>query len=187
MSDVNFPQIQIRTTKAILGLNIEKPIQHIEQPKADLHIEQPPATITISSKPARLTIDQSKAWSDMGLLGPLASTRKFAEEGHQAWLEGIARRAQEGDQLMKIENGGNAIAAISAEKGLHPYKKLGIKFIPSVNSVDIDYQPGYLDIKIDRNKPIIDVKVNKPIHEYKPGDVSGYMIQYPSIKIDVKY
>ncbi|HZG59675.1 MAG TPA: DUF6470 family protein [Anoxybacillus sp.] len=184
---MNFPQIQIRTTKAILGLHIEKPVQHIEQPKADLHIEQPPATITIDSQPARLTIDQSKAWNDMGLMGPLASTRKFAQEGRQALLEGIARRAQEGDQLMKIENGGNPIAVLATEKGLRPYKELGIKFIPSVNSVDIDYQPGYFDMKVDRNKPIIDVKVNKPIHEYKPGDVSGYMIQYPSIKIDVKY
>jgi hypothetical protein len=184
---MNFPQIQIRTTKAILGLNIEKPIQRIEQPKAELHIEQPPATLTIDSKPARLTIDQSKAWSDMGLFGPLAFTRKFAEEGRQALLEGIARRAQEGDQLMKIENDDNAIAAIATEKGLHPYKQLGIKFIPSANSVDIAYQPGYLDIKIDTNKPIIGAKVNRPIHEYKPGDVSGYMIQYPSITIDVKY
>lgn len=184
---MNFPQIQIRTTKAILGLHIEKPIQHIEQPKADLYIEQPPATLTIDSRPARLTIDQSKAWSDMGLIGPLASAREFSQEGRQALLEGIARRAQEGDQLMKIENGGNAIAAIATEKGLHPYKKLGIKFIPSVNSVDIGYQPGYLNIEIDTNKPIIDAKINKPIHEYTPGDVSGYMIQYPSIKIDVKY
>jgi hypothetical protein len=184
---MNFPQIQIRTTKAILGLNIERPIQRIEQPKADLHIEQPPATVIIDSKPARLTIDQSKAWSDMGLFGSLAFTRKFAEEGRQMLLEGIARRAQEGNRLMKIENGDNAIASIAAEKGLHPYKQLGIKFIPSANSVDIAYQPDYLDIKIDANKPIIEAKVNRPIHEYKPGDVSGYMIQYPSIKIDVKY
>ncbi|GCD81146.1 DUF6470 family protein [Parageobacillus thermoglucosidasius] len=184
---MNFPQIQIRTTKAILGLHIEKPIQHIEQPKADLSIEQKPATLTIDSKPARLTIDQSKAWRDMELLNPFDSTRKFAEEGRESLLEGIARRAQEGDQLMKIENGGNAIAAIAAEKGFHPYKQLGIKFIPSVHSVDIGYQPGYLDIKVDANKPIIEANVNRPIHEYKPGNVSAYMIQYPSIKIDVKY
>jgi len=184
---MNFPQIQIQTTKAILGLNIEKPIQRIEQPKADLHIEQPPATLTIDPKPAQLTIDQSKAWSDMGLIGPLASTEKFAQEGRQALLEGISRRAQEGDQLMKIEKDGNAIAQIAAEKGLRSYKQLGIKFIPSVNSVDIGYEPEYLNIKVHQNKPVINVKVNKPIHEYKPGDVSGYMIQYPSIKIDVKY
>jgi hypothetical protein len=184
---MNFPQIQIRTMKAILGFRIEKPVQRIEQPKADLHIEQPPATITIDSKSARLTIDQSKAWSDMGLIGPLASTKKLAQEGRQALLEGIARRAQEGDQLMKIENGANAIAAIATGKGLRPYKQLGIKFIPSVNSVDITYQPGYLNINIDTSKPIIEAKVNKPIHEYTPGNVYGYMIQYPSIKIDVKY
>jgi Family of unknown function (DUF6470) len=184
---MSFPQIQIHTTKAILGLNIEKPIQRIEQPAADLYIEQPPAILSIDSKPAKLTINQSKAWSDMGLMGPLASTRKFAQEGRQSLLEGIARRAQEGNRLMKIENGGNAIAEISSGKGLRPYKKLGIKFIPSINSVDIGYQPGHLDIKIDRQKPIIDAKINKPIHEYTPGDVSGYMIQYPSIEIDVKY
>ncbi|BBW97640.1 MULTISPECIES: DUF6470 family protein [Geobacillus] len=184
---MNFPQIQIHTTKAILGLHMEKPIQHIEQPKADLSIEQKPATLTIDSQPARLTIDQSKAWRDMGLLDPFDSTRKFAEEGREALLEGIARRAQEGDQLMKIENRGNAIAAMAAEKGFHPYKQLGITFIPSVHSVDIGYQPSYLDMKIDANKPIIKANVNRPIHEYKPGNVSAYMIQYPTIKMDVKY
>ncbi|MBB3908589.1 DUF6470 family protein [Anoxybacteroides rupiense] len=184
---MDFPQIQIQTTKAILGLNIQRPIQQIEQPKADLNIKQPPATVLMDSKPARLTIDQSKAWSDMGLIGPLASSREFAQEGRQAVLEGISRRAQEGDRLMKIEDKENVIAEMEKEKGIRLYSGLTIKFIPSVHSVKIDYQPSEVNIEVDTNKPIISVNVNRPIHEYTPGKVSGYMIQYPSIKIDVKY
>lgn len=88
---------------------------------------------------------------------------------------------------MKIEHQGNPIADIAAEKLERFYQGLSIKFVPSVNSVNIGYEPGHVNIEVDTNKPIIDAKVNRPIHEYNPGRVSGYMIQYPSIKIDIKY
>ncbi|AKS39505.1 hypothetical protein NP92_07420 [Anoxybacillus gonensis] len=184
---MNMPQIQIRTVKAMLGLNIQKPTQHIEQPKAELYIEQPPASLHIYKQPARLTIDQSRAWRDMGLIGPLESTSRFAKEGRQALLEGIARQAEEGERLMRIEHGGNPIAEIATGKGMRPYRQLGITFIPSVDSVDVHYEPARVEIEVEKNKPIIQAKVNPPIHEYKQGKVSGHMIQYPSIQIDVKY
>lgn len=182
---MRLPQLQIHTTKAQLGLNIEKPRQHIEQPQADMHIEQPNADLDIETSPAKLTIDQSKAWHDMNLIGQLAATREFAQEGKQELLQGIARRASEGERLMRIENGVSAVPSLAKGKGMREYKSLGIKFIPSVNAVKITYHQEQTNINAETKKPIIEAHANKPVHEYQPGDVSGYMIQYPSIEIDV--
>lgn len=182
---MNFPQIQIHTTKAMLGLDIEKPVQHIEQPKADLYIEQKEADLRINTRPVKLSIDQSQAWRDMNLLGPLASTKEFAQKGQQKLFQGIARRANEGKRLMQIENGGGSVQSVAKGKGMKGYSALNIKFIPSYHAVKITYQPGEVNIEATANKPIIEGNINKPIHEYQPGSVEGYMIQYPSIEIDV--
>lgn len=182
---MRIPQIQIQTTKAQLGLNIQKPQQHIEQPKADLQIRQPEAEISIHTTRGQLHIDSSQARRDLGLVGPLEATRNYAQKGKQAVLAGIARRAREGEQLASIENGGNAIQAIAASKATPHKKPLGIKFAPSINSVKTNYTPATVDINVQTNKPQIDAKINKPIHNYTPGKVSGYMLQYPSIEIDV--
>ncbi|MDF2065826.1 DUF6470 family protein [Bacillus sp. Cr_A10] len=182
---MRIPQIQIQTTKGQLGLNIEKPSQHIEQPKADLQIRQPAAEVSIRTTDGQLHIDSSQARRDLGLIAPLEFSRNYAQKGRQAVLSGIARRAREGEQLASIENGGNAIQAIAASKVIPQKKALGIKFVPSIGSVKTTYTPASIDINVQTNKAQISATVNKPIHNYTQGKVSGYMMQYPSIEIDV--
>ncbi|MFC4409567.1 DUF6470 family protein [Chungangia koreensis] len=182
---MNFPQLSIRTTKGMLGLNITDSQQLIRQPKADLQIRQPRATVDMETSNSILKIDSSQARRDLGLIGPLESTRKYAQRGRQAMLAGIARRAQEGDQLMRIEKKGNPIQSIAETKAVRPMKRLGLQFVPSISSVKISYTPSKLHIEAETNKPQISAKMNRPIHEYTPGKVSGYMIQDPSIEIDV--
>lgn len=182
---MRIPQIQIHTTKAQLGLNISKPVQRIQQPKADLQIRQQNATVTMQTSDSSLNIDSSQARRDIGLIGPLESGRKNAQKGKQGVLAGIARRAREGEQLMRIENKGQPIQSIASTKTGRPMKSLGIEFVPSIDSVKIAYTPSNLDISVQTHSPQISATINKPIHEYTPGKVSSYMIQYPSIEIDV--
>lgn len=181
---MNFPQLQVRTTAAKLGLNIEKPNQVIRQPKATQHIEQPAAIVEMNTTRGVMKIDSSQARRDVGMIGPLESISKFASEGRQKGMQGIARRASEGRQMMDIAHNSNAIASI-AKKNTFPLKaKLGIDFIPSVGSVKLDYIPAKLDINVQTQKPTISAQVNKPTHEYTPGNVSGFMLQDSSIEID---
>lgn len=182
---MNIPQIQIRTTKAQLGLRISKPVQKIQQPRADLQISQPNAIVSMHTTHSSLKIDSSQARRDLGLVGPLESGRMNAEKGNQSALAGIARKAREGGQLMRIENKGQPIQSIASANSTRPMKPLGIKFIPSVDSVKIAYTPSKVDINVETRSPQINATVNKPINEYTPGNVSGYMMQYPSIEIDV--
>ncbi|ALC86353.1 hypothetical protein AM499_11315 [Bacillus sp. FJAT-22090] len=181
---MNFPQIQIRTTDARLGLNIDDPKQMIRQPKATQHIEQPAAIVDIETTRGLMKIDSSQARRDVGLIGPLESTKKYASEGRQKVMQGIARRASEGRQMMDIAHNSNAIASI-AKKNTFPTKaKLGIDFIPSIGSVKLDYTPAKVDINVQIQHAKINAQVNKPIHEYTPGNVSGFMLLNPSIEID---
>lgn len=179
-------QIQINTTDAKVNLQITKPIQHIEQPRAQQHIEQPAATIEIHSEAAKLFVDSSQAYRELGLLTPKESVEQYAQKGKQKVMEGIARRANEGDQMMNISNNaGNAIQQIAASKVFPAPPQMAITWKPSVGAVKIRYQAGSLDINIQRHKPKIDVKIGKVIHDYTPGDVTGTLVQRPSVKTTV--
>ncbi|MBI6865210.1 DUF6470 family protein [Lysinibacillus fusiformis] len=185
---MRIPQIQIRTTDAKIDLHIAKSQQHIEQPKATQHIEQPAAILDINTTRSVLKIDSSQARRDIGMIGPLESSANYAEEGKQGALQGMARRASEGRQLMENAGKGQGRATIQniAKQNHGPHRTpFNIKFIPSVGSVKIDYTPGTTDVNIQRREPIIDAKVNKPIHDYTPGKVTGTMVQRPDVDINI--
>lgn len=182
---MNIPQIQIQTTDAKLGLNIEKGQQTIRQPKATQHIEQPAAIVDIRTTDGIMRIDSSQARRDIGMIGPLESSANFAAEGRQKAMQGIARRVSEGNQMMDIAHNKNAIVSIAKQNTFPNKKALGIDFIPSVGSVKLDYTPASVDINVQTQEAKISAQINKPIHEYKQGQVSGFMLQKPSIEIDV--
>lgn len=185
---MRLPQIQIRTTDAQMNLDIAKPKQYIKQPSAAQHIEQPAAILEINTTRGVLRIDSSQARRDLGLIGPLESSANYAQQGKEEALQGIARRAGEGRQMMESSGKGQGRATIQniAKQNHGPHRvQFNIKFVPSVGSVKIDYTPGTTDVNIQRREPIIDTKVNKPVHEYTPGKVTGTMVQRPDVNIDV--
>ena len=181
---MKIPQIQIQTTRAELGLKIQQPKQQIQQPQAEMKIYQPAAELSIHTTEGQLYIDSSQARRDLGMVSSMEMTRNYAEKGKQAALAGVARRAREGEQLMSIEKGGNAIYSIIDSKTGPQNIKMGIKFIPSGDSVRTTYTPATIDIQVQKNEPKIDVQINKPVHRYTPGNVNIDLIQTPSIQIE---
>jgi len=181
---MEIPKIQIQTTQAKLGLTIQQPNQKIQQQQAEMKIQQPAAELSIRTTEGKLYQDASQARRDIGMISSMEMTRNYAEKGKQAALAGVARRAREGDQLMSIEKGGNAIYSIIDSKTGPQNKKLGIKFIPSGDSVKNTYTPATVDIQVQKNDPKIDVQIHKPIHQYTPGNVNIDLIQKPFIQID---
>ncbi|MCK6258678.1 DUF6470 family protein [Fictibacillus sp. KIGAM418] len=182
---MNIPQLKMESVRGQLSLSITQPVQEIEQPAAELSIEQWPAELDIERTPGKLTIDQSQARADMDLKSISRRIEEFAQKGYSDWLEGMARLSQQGDELMRIENGGNAIASQAKENGESPMLEFNIAFIPSANSVKTNYEPGKVDLNWKVSHPKIEVKVNKPIHIYTPGIVHGGMKQWPSLTISV--
>lgn len=184
---MNIPQLQIQTTRGVLGLQITKPIQEIEQPRAAVTQQQPAAILEMSSTRPQLSIDTTEVRADIDMKSVFRRSADNAQYGHQRVQEGIARRAQEGQQLVRIENRGNAIADISKQNGTPPPAQLGIRFVGDRTKIQTSVQPGSLNINATLQKPIHDVQINKPIHNYTQGKVTGQMEQWNSIQIDVKW
>jgi Family of unknown function (DUF6470) len=181
---VNFPQIRMESTFGKISINSQKALQEIQQRPAELFIKQPKAELEIERTPGQLTIDQSKAREDMDLKNISKRIEEFAQKGYEDWLAGLARMSQEGDDLMRIENGGNPISEHAKINSESPIYEFNIGFVPSPNSVKIDYQRGNVKINWNIHNPEIDVKVNKTIYDYMPGSVSVTLKQRPSLSID---
>lgn len=186
---MRIPQIQITQTDIQMDWNITEPVQRIKQPRANLNISQPAATLEINSTNAKLDIDMSQYWKDVGLKPTKDLIAEYAQMGRQEMLKGISRRVREGRQMMLGAGkgqGAGTIQSIAIQN--HGPKRPGpynIKFIPSYNAIKVDITPGTTDVNITRNEPKIDVQVNKPIHDYTPGDVTGTMVVKPDIEIDI--
>jgi hypothetical protein len=180
---MKIPRLQIETTRAQLGITTHHAKVDIQQPKAEMTIQQPPAELHIRSTPSKLTIDQTKAREDVELKSIAKRMAEFAQQGQLDLLKGIARRASEGKQLMRIEEKGNAISRIAKQNSTKEYQ-FNIGWIPSHGSLKIDYTPKKVDIQVETKKPIIEVQPNKPILHYSPGKVEYMIESYPSLRID---
>lgn len=176
--------IRIQSTHAKIGITTTAAQQSISQPKAELTIEQPQAKLNISTTPSFLSIDQSKAWHDMDLKNVLERTREFAETGYQDLLDGIARMAQEGDDLMRIEDKGNPIVAHAKANSTSKEFEFGYGTLPSTPfRVELDYKSAKVNIEWDRNNPIINVTPRPPEFSYERGGVDIYLREKGSLDI----
>ena len=178
------PQIQLKTAPALIGIETRNAKLHIEQPQASLDLQQPPAAMTINRKPSKLTIDQTEAWAAVDLKSIKRRIEEFAKEGKREVLEGIARRAQQGQELMQIENKGNAIANHAKVNSERPEKRFNIGFVPPHFSVKVSYEPSKVEIDWKTNKVINQSKANKPVVEYEAGKVDISLQQRNSLESD---
>lgn len=181
---MQLPQIRLQSTSAQIQLNRTAPVQQIEQPRAELDLQQPAAELTIDRKKPMLTIDQTQARADLGFKNREQLLEDFVQDGKQGVMEGTARRAQDGDELMMIENGGGAIANQAERNAFDPPAEFNIGWIPRAGGVKLSYDPGSVDIQWKVNKVINNSRPQKPTHEYTPGKVEVALQRYNSLEID---
>lgn len=173
---------RISTTDALIGINSTPTRISIVQPRADFQISHENSKLEMHTEQVEIRIDQQQCFNESGLKDFKTLNRDHAMEGKQAVLEGIARRAGEGNRMAAIQNGGNAFAEIAYSNSFTnhtfnmvtmPMSRPTIDFVGG--TVDIRVDEGYVDIKSKPNKPIIDVEV---------GDVEIFMRQKPEINIE---
>lgn len=182
---MNFPQVKITTRDAKIGLNTQNAKLTMTQPNADVSIQQPKADQNIKQHPPKLTIDQSNAWSNLGLKNVFERTRDTAQHANQVHHQGLARMAREGDELMRIESGGNPIASQAKRNSgwNFDYKPGGM---PVHDLVSLNYEPGRAEINTQRQEPVIQATPRKPQLQYQRGNVSVQPEQYADVQIDVE-
>ncbi|QHN50999.1 hypothetical protein EPB69_15650 [Geobacillus stearothermophilus] len=180
------PQLKMEATYAKLAISSERARLDItQQPPAEMTIEQPPADMRIASIPARLTIDQTEAWAAVNNKHVFRLIEDAAADGRQAVLDFIERAAIQGDELMRIEHGGDPLVEQAEANSEGPPLELGIALVPPPFSVKVDYEPGRLTIDWNTYTPRINVKAHAPIIRYQQGAVKIDLAQRPSLHINV--
>ncbi|WP_239587531.1 DUF6470 family protein [Bacillus pakistanensis] len=182
--NMNFPQIRLQSTPAKIEIQTKPGRMEIEQPPAKLDLQQPKGKLDIEHIPSKLTIDQTEAWADMDLKHISRRIAEFAKQGYEDWLSGLARVSQDGDELMKIENGGNPLAEQAKRNSENPSYDFNIGWIPSAGSVKINYDPGDVNIHFEPHRVINNTKPQKPIIEHVPAKVNIKLKQYSDMKIE---
>lgn len=180
---MELPQIRLSSDRASLSIRMEKGHQSIEQPKAELHIQQPKADMTIKQPTGKLTIDQTNAWHNLGLKSSRVRTEETADHAKRTVLEGTARMAEEGDELMRIENGGEPLADQAARNAIWQFD-YPLDGMPVYDLVSIDYQANEPEISFAKKEPVIEAVPQKVRYDYQPGNVDVFMEKYAALDID---
>ncbi|MGD6804724.1 DUF6470 family protein [Rossellomorea aquimaris] len=181
---MNFPQIRLQSSPTSISIQTTPGKMDIEQPPAQVDIQQPKAILDIETTPGKLTIDQTEAWADMNIKNVFRMTEENAEEGRQAALEATGSTAQDGDELMMIENGGGAIASQAKRNGESPIYEFNIGWIPRLGSVKIQYDPASVKIDARPQEVINNTRVQKPTIEHVPSQVDISLKQHGTLDID---
>lgn len=184
---MRLPEIRIASQMGKIAIEQTQGKQHISQPKASIAMSQPKAELSMQTTKGVLTIDQTQAFEEANLVGPLRYSEKIAQEGKRAVLTGTQRRAAQGSQLIDIHLGGNAIVEQAIQNGHRQYVAPSIKYIPSPFAVKTHYEKGKVMIDAQARDPIIDVKINKPIMDFQRGGVHVSMAQHPSLSIHFEH
>ncbi|MDA5108075.1 DUF6470 family protein [Brevibacillus thermoruber] len=176
--------LRMESTMARIGISVQKPVQEIQQPHADLQLRQRPAILQIRQDPGEITIDSSRARYSLGLRTPMQFSDDNAAFGKQQWLEAIARISQEGDQLRAIEYPQDPIPEQAADKiGITP-TPLPAPLYPD-EGVDIGFRHGVVEIRIQKQGFENHTQIRPPVLKYTPGKAQVYMQQYNRLQIEV--
>lgn len=183
---MNLPYLELSSTFAQIGLNVQRPPMTIHQPNADVDIRQTHAdNVQITRENGKLYIDQSEAFASIDHIPPLQRALNFYAKSIPKAHEFIAKMRREGDRLMKIENGGNPIAEIAAEESKLIEHEVAFRLAPKPLSVKIHYEPG--EFRVDVNPDRIDIKVqkNEPQITIPKWQTEAYIRQKNSLTIRV--
>lgn len=173
---MNLPHLEMRQTSAKIGINTTRATLEQHQQQASLSIEQPKGELSLETVAARLEIDSSQAWIEIGRIPAFESVQRYADYGRQMGQQAVGRAAAEGDQLMRIEQRGDAVARIATSRQAPPAEVTTLGFTPrSLDRVKINYTPAEVRVNYTAQKPRIDVEMHRPELNVTPGTTEIYL------------
>lgn len=175
------PVVQIRTTPALLNMSTTPGQYSIRQPKADMQLHTKPAKLTVQSHPIKLNVDQSKAFSAYNGGNMIDMNARIYSGIQQQFLQNIAERVQQGNQLAAIHIPGNTIADIIGTDW-KPRTFPETRTEASYDNVDIQIDTKAPDLRYEPAVSEMNVTIRKPEIEYQRGKLDIYMKQYASVQ-----
>ncbi|NEU30258.1 hypothetical protein GN156_05615 [bacterium LRH843] len=183
---MNVPSIRIQSTDAQIGLRMNRPDMRIKQQNADLQIrQQHVGLIEISKTASKLHIDQTEAFADANLKSPLRMANEFWQKTTNEVMQYIAKTAQDGNQMLKIENGSGAIQRIAKANSERPPLQATFGYMPrSMSQVKFNYEPSKITMKAPYKEPDITVNLRPPQIEIPKWQTEAYMRQKNGISFE---
>ncbi len=176
------PLINIQITPAQLGLDISLGSMRLEQSHASMTLEQPQAVMRVQNPSGRLQIDNRAVRQELGVGSQLVSARERTAASIRTAQEGIARRAQEGDRMMRQPQVIGTLAKEANYRNAHVETNVGL--IPR-SRPEITYvgEPE-ARIHVIPQAPRLQVKPNAPRVDLVPAAVNAYLKQRGSVEIE---
>ncbi|WP_088104279.1 DUF6470 family protein [Halalkalibacter urbisdiaboli] len=161
---MRLPTIDIQKNDAYIGLRSQQPPMKVKQHHANLQINQEHAAlIEISTTASKLSIDQTEAFADANLKTPLRLANDYWNKTEGVVAKYVAKTAQQGKQMMQIENGFGAFPRIAKQNSEKPEKQLTLVQMPrSAFKINFDYQPSEVNFRVPNKKPEIRVTPHEP-------------------------
>ncbi|SDE35286.1 hypothetical protein SAMN02799630_05255 [Paenibacillus sp. UNCCL117] len=181
---ISVPQIQIRQTPGLIGIDADLGRQDIKQPRAtfEMSVERPQQEIR---QPAgELVIDQSRAWDALGKGPALETFNRIYSQAREVALQGIARIVENGNRMAQIHLKTNPIADI-AEQLTFDFFEFNYVGEAAYDNVDIRYTARKPEIQVTDGRVNLTTHPNAPEYEYIRGKLDIYMQQYPQVEISV--
>ncbi len=173
---MNLPHLEMRQTSAKIGIQTTRATLEQHQAPATLSIEQPQGKLSIETVAARLEIDSTQALIESGRIPALESVQRYADYGRQMGQQATSQASAEGDQMMRIEQGGNAVARVAKSRDTPPAEVTTLGFVPrSLERVKINYTPAEVQLNYTAERPRIEVQVNRPELTVTEGTVDIYL------------
>ncbi len=178
-------KLMIRTQPAILAwdtTNAQQTTPAMPKERLQLEIDEPEINMK-STKPV-VNIDQEQCFNESGLKNNQAFLDDIVSRSKSAVMEGIGHRVDEGNAMMAIESGSDAIAERAS---YNAWERFGHEFalvlmpqsrpVITVTEGDVEYEFIKGDVRIT-NEPF---EVDKGT--YRAGKIDYYMKQKNSIEI----
>ena len=173
--------IRITSQKARLNIQTTKARLDYVSSKGKLEMQTVKARMEVSKGLPQIVIDQSIPFAEAGLKTLPMLMKDYADLGRQSVLEGIARRAREGDMMARPPYG-RAIPQI-ALNSLHGRADFIIKFIPQ-SRPEIDFINTEFEIDWETGGSDRTFSPGKTEFTYIPGGVDIYLEQYPELNFE---
>lgn len=172
--------LQITSQNARIGIETTNARLDFGQKKGRLEIKTNQAQLQVERGKPKVVIDQTIPFAEAGRKINSLFVQEYVDLGRQHVMQGIARRAQEGDMMARPPYG-NALVHIVISK-LHQPVDYTIGTIPStkpeISFVDLEGYMSYQPATVESNYIIDDNQFN-----YTPGGVNIYMEAYHDVEI----
>lgn len=178
----SIPTIQIRQQYAAIEIEQDPGRLNMHSSPADFQMSTSQAQLHMESTHGVLQIDQSEAWDAFATGSTIRLNQRIYSQCQQIALRAIAKTMENAHRLGAIQNGGNPIADIAAERA---FADVGVEIpsSPSYDSVRFDYSPTQLNMNVTPGEVRVDARPIPVDIQVEPAKVEIYIRQKQQLDI----